>query len=680
MRLRLRFRTQIFFALLGLVGLAIALILVLLQDATGVRIREEFADRFRRTAAAFRQLQALRTEAVIEEVAALVQDNPQLRTVLSMASLARTDLGFPEPLHQGDASRDANLRLQSILASLAIHQDNDVLLVTTAQGELLYTKVDPRRFGDDLSTLGVFQRVASSGEALDAWTADMRTEQGSVLTPKDPPNAAYQIVGVPVVFDDELHGVVIVGHRIDADTLGQIRDASGLDLALIAGGAVDASTLDLPHEASLANHLVHGASSRGAALPDNATEWRLGDRRYLVMSSPIVGELGSGGPRFLLLWSLDRESTLLGGLRRALFLVGGFVLLLALVTSFALARGITRPVSALADAARSVGSGRLDTRVALTTGDEFEELGSEFNRMVAGLRERDSIRATLERHVSKEVAAELLRDPTKTMLAGVRRELSVMFVDIAGFTTLTEHLPPEEVVVRLNEYFDCGCAAILEVDGTVSEFQGDGIVAFFGAPIAHADHANRACRAALLCQERLGRLESQWTSERLPKNRFRIGIHTAELVVGEIGSAERRKYGAVGDGINVASRIEAANKLFGTRILISQATAEQAGPAFVTRELDLVRVPGREEPVRVYELIATRDTLDPRAARLCELFRLALSAYRARDFPFAERYFAEAAALAPEDGPARHFLARLARFRAEPPPPGWSGVWELREK
>ena len=221
---------------------------------------------------------------------------------------------------------------------------------------------------------------------------------------------------------------------------------------------------------------------------------------------------------------------------------------------------------------------------------------------------------------------------------------------------------------------------ILEAGGTVSEFQGDGIVAFFGAPIAHSDHAARACRAALLCREKLATLESRWASQGLLGHCFRIGIHTAELVVGEIGSAERGKYGAVGDGINVASRIEAANKLYDTRILVSEATIERAGNAFVARELDLLRVVGRAEPVRVFELVAMRDALDPRAARLCELFRVALAAYRARDFASAQVGFERCAALAPDDGPVQRFVARVARLQAEPPPPEWSGVWELAEK
>jgi len=677
---RLRFRTRIFVAMGGLVGLAIALILALLQDATSRRVREDFAERFQRTAATFRQLQALRTESVTNEVAALVQGNPQLRTVLSVASLARTDLGFEEPPRRGEAERDANLRLESMLSSLAIYRNNDVLLVANAEGELLYSKVDPRRFGDDLSGLGAFRSVASGGDTLDAWTANMHSPEGGALTPPSPPDAIYEIVGAPVLFDDELHGVVIAGRRIDADTLSRIRDASGVDLSLVAGNRLVASTLDAPAAAALARQLAAGKASEDGAAEGDATEWRLGRARYLVMSTQLVAGQGPGAPRFLLLSSLDRESTLIRSLRRALLLVGGLVLLIALGTTFVLARRITRPLAALAHAARRVGSGRLDTRVALATGDEFEELGREFNAMVVGLRERDAIRTTLERHVSKEVAAELLRDPSKTLLTGLRRELSVMFVDIAGFTALAERLPPEEVVARLNEYFDCACGVIFEVEGTVSEFQGDGIVAFFGAPIAREDHAARACRAALLCRDRLARLESSWAKEELSAHRFRVGIHSAELVVGEIGSAERRKYGAVGDGINLASRIEAANKLFGTRILISEATRALAGEEFVARELDLLRVAGREDPVRVFELISTRDALDPRDRRLCELFQRALSAYRARDFASAQRWFEEASLLAPEDGPTRHFLARVARYQAEPPPLDWKGVWELREK
>jgi len=352
----------------------------------------------------------------------------------------------------------------------------------------------------------------------------------------------------------------------------------------------------------------------------------------------------------------------------------------ALGVGYALARGITNPLSALGRAARRIGRGELDARVSIATGDELESLGDAFNEMAAGLRERELIKSTLERYVSKKVAAELLRDPGRVTLAGARRELTVLFVDLGGFTALAEALPPEVVVAHLNEYFEAVCSAVLEEDGTVKEFQGDGVVAFWGAPIAQPDHAPRAGRAALAAAARLEALRSRWERRGVTAPSYRLGLHSAELVAGEIGSAERGAYGIVGDGMNLAARIEGANKLYGTRILVSEATRAGLGPAFLLRELDLVRVVGRRAPVRLFELLAQDSAATPQARRACDLYERALAAYRARAFGESRRTLDELLAAAPDDGPARLLRARVSELEKSPPPPEWDAVFALETK
>jgi class 3 adenylate cyclase len=260
-----------------------------------------------------------------------------------------------------------------------------------------------------------------------------------------------------------------------------------------------------------------------------------GRRRFWCAAS------GVGRRRARVLFSsLDAELAFSRRLSRVLLAVGGGILLAALATGWVLARGITRPVAALGRAARRVGAGELDTRVEITTGDELEALGGAFNEMVAGLRERDLIKRSFERYVSKSVADEVLRNPTLAKLGGSRREITAMFVDLGGFTSLAEKLTPEAVVAHLNEYFEAACGAILAQEGAVSEFLGDGIVAFWGAPIARADDAARACLAALACEEALAALRSRWEATCrgwLPDRPYR------EMVVGEIGSRAREVRG-----------------------------------------------------------------------------------------------------------------------------------------
>jgi class 3 adenylate cyclase len=668
---RLRFRSKIFLALGGIACVSLALVLVLLQELTVRRVRESAQERFERTLTAFRRLESLRARFLSDEIESLAGSNPQFRTILSTASLAQADLGLGGADKAGEALHDANLRLESLAPSLAVFAKNDVVLVANAEGDLLYSKAEPGRFGDGLGALPLLRDIAATGEGEGLLRAAERTASGALLAPERPGPALFLVRGRPILFDGELHGIVLVGQELGAQVLADLRAISGVDLALLSRGELVATTLDSEAQAALAGQTA------GSASADAVQEWALAGERFLVRHAPVIAGAAPGDAGFLLLSSLDVELAFLRRLSRLLLAVGGGILLAALATSFGLARGITRPVAALGRAARRVGAGELDTRVEIETGDELEELGGAFNEMVAGLRERDLIKRSFERYVSKAVADEVLRNPTLAKLGGSRREITAMFVDLGGFTGISEGLSPEAVVAHLNEYFEAACGAILAQDGAVSEFQGDGIVAFWGAPLARPDDAARACLAALGCEQALGALRARWEVRGLPRLRFRIGLHTGEMVVGEVGSAERGKYAVVGDAMNLASRIEGANKLFGSRILISQATRERAGDSVECRELDAIRVVGRQQSVRVYELLAPRGGLDPARARAREAFAAGLAGYRARDWDAAQRGFAEAAAQDPDDTPARTFLERVAALRERTLPPDWDGVYEM---
>jgi class 3 adenylate cyclase len=672
---RLRFRTRIFAALAAIVCVSLAVIALLLQSYTARRVHETARERFERTQAAFHQLEALRERFFADEVESLAAANPQFRPILATASLASADLGFGGAgASTADPLRDANLRLDSLVPSLALFAKSDIVLVANAAGELLYSKVDPHRFGDDLAEVVLLHEVGAGGSGEAVWHSGQRVGSGAALAPeRDGRPALFHVLGRAILFDGALHGAVLVGQEIAEPVLRDLRAITGVDVVLLADGVPAASTLapELTSDAvaHLASDLVAPAGDR---------EWSLAGQRFLARRAPVIEGDRAPGAEFLLLSSLEPDLAFARRLTHMLALVGGGVLAVALATSWALARGITRPVATLAHAARRVGAGELDTRVEIATRDELEELGGAFNEMVSGLRDRERIRRSFERHVSKSVADEVLRNPG--LLAGSRREITALFVDLGGFTSLAETLAPEAVVAHLNEYFEAACRAILAEDGAVSEFQGDGVVAFWGAPIAHGDDAARACRAALACERELAALQQRWEQRGLSLAGFRIGLHTGEMVVGEVGSAERGKYAVVGDAMNLASRIEGANKHYGTRSLASEATRERAGAAVECREIDTVRVIGRRQPVRLFQLLARVGDLAPERARARERFAAGLAAYRARDWDGAERGFAAAVECDPEDGAARVFLARVARLRAAPPPADWDAVFALDTK
>lgn len=679
-RLRLTFRAKLWGVLCGLVFVALAFALKFAEDATLNRVQADSLARFQRTLAAFSELQRLRAELLDQSIETLSRTNPQLRSILSTASLAESDLGFgpePSPDAQDEALRDANLRLQSALPSLALRDSQRVFAVASATGELLYSKADPDRYGQDLSQLEIVRHIADSGHGAVLWLDTDPTVDDVRIVPEQPSPAAYLVRGKPVVFQEEIHGLVLAGEPIDRDLLIALRAISGVDVALVAGPQVLATTLSVADAGWLAR-ILGGVDA--AARAGGISELSLGGARYLAFRAEVVPGVPVSKAQFVLLTSLDGELATYRALSKTLMLVGIATMAAALVIGYLLARGITRPLAALRGAARRIGAGEFDVPVRIETGDELEELGDAFNDMAAGLRERELIKRTLERYVSKGVAAELLREPGQAALAGVRRELTVLFVDLAGFTSLAERMTPEAVVAHLNEYFEAVCGAVLEEDGTVKEFQGDGVVAFWGAPIAQPDHAVRACRAALAAAARLDVLCASWAARGVPAPSYRMGLHTAELVAGEIGSQERGTYGIVGDGMNLASRIEGMNKFYGTRILISDATRVRAGDEFVVRELDVVRVVGRRTPVKVFELIAHGSRPDLSASRSSGRYADALDAYRNRDWNRAAQILDDLLEAHPDDAPVRVLAARVASYRAAPPPADWDGVFALDSK
>jgi adenylate cyclase len=694
--MRLRFRTRIFLAVAGVACLALATALFGARQEAERRAGAEIAERFARAGAAFRQLQALRRRIVADEVDSLARSHPLFRTVLSTAS-AEDDLGFGGLPSLGDRMRDANLRLRSLLPSLPLAERHEVFAVASAGGELIFDKLDPERFGDDLSGIAVLREAAGGAQAIGLWSRAADLPAGMRLVPEPPPRAVYEVIAQPIAFGDEVHGLVLAGGRLDRAALEDLRAIADVHVALVAGGELLATTLDEAQAAGLTAGVAQALAARGGAVPAGSgagalapalpvTGLRLGGERFLVARAAIAPEPDAPAAgrdpsaAFLLLRSLDAELGFVRALERAAALLAAAVLAGALAVGFALARGITRPIAQLARAAERVGRGDLDTQVSIATGDELEGLGDTFNGMVRGLRERDRIRRTFERHVSKHVADEILRHPEAVARAGERREVSVLFADLGGFSALAERSDPEAVVARLNEYFAAVCEAVLAEEGTVNELLGDGILAFWGAPLAQPDHAARACRAALACRERLARLTGRWQDSGLGALRFRIGVHTGPVVVGEMGTPERSKYGVIGDAVNLASRLEGANRFYGTELLVSGETRAAAGAGFVFREVDRVRVAGRTAPVTLFEPLAAagdgRD--DPPALR--DGYESALAAWRAGDAARAAERLAALRAAFPDDGPTAALLARVAAGAGAAPEPGWDGVHELPTK
>jgi adenylate cyclase len=287
-------------------------------------------------------------------------------------------------------------------------------------------------------------------------------------------------------------------------------------------------------------------------------------------------------------------------------------------------------------------------------------------------RQKAFIKQAFNHYLSGDVIEKIIRDPSHLQLGGEKRELTIMFTDLAGFSTFSERLGPVELTTLLNDYLTEMTDIIMEEGGTLDKYEGDAIIAFWNAPLGQPDHAVRACRAAMRCQRRLAELRDVFTQRTGATLRMRVGLNTGDVVVGNMGSKKRFNYTILGDAANLASRLEGANKAFGTETMVSGSTWQLVHSEFQGRKLADLRVVGRKTAVPVYELSGFASETSPPA---WDTFAAGLDRFRKGDFAGAQELFMQL----PDDPAARSYARRCADLCAHPPVV-WDGVWGLTEK
>ncbi|MBF0095800.1 MAG: adenylate/guanylate cyclase domain-containing protein [Magnetococcales bacterium] len=294
--------------------------------------------------------------------------------------------------------------------------------------------------------------------------------------------------------------------------------------------------------------------------------------------------------------------------------------------------------------------------------------------------QKQMIKGAFGQYLSPKVVEILCNDPSKLSLGGESREMTAYFSDVAGFSTISEKLTPEELVQLLNEYLTAMCEIISRYDGTVDKFEGDAIIAFWGAPLEQPDHAKLCCYACIDMNKHMVEMRERLLAEGRPKLTVRMGINTGRMVVGNMGSKQRMDYTIMGDAVNLAARLEGANKFYSSGTMISDSTYQQAKDFIEARELDIVRVVGKNEPVTIYQLLDRKGELDPKMAQILELYNHAREAYKAKDFATALQRFEKILAVDPNDGPGLTYVARCKEYLENPPPADWDGVFQFTSK
>jgi adenylate cyclase len=360
--------------------------------------------------------------------------------------------------------------------------------------------------------------------------------------------------------------------------------------------------------------------------------------------------------------------------------------ILALFLATYITKSIAKPVRVLLKGTNSVIDGRLEVTLPVTSSDEIGNLTQAFNSMTGELRKADIVRDMFGKYIDPRIVKDLIDQTQFKAVKGERQIMTILFCDMRGFTDLSEGLTPDTLVNLLNRYFTLMSEAVHENEGVIDKFIGDAIMAYWGVPFNPENkQAQLAAQASLEMFQKLDAFREELPDllgirRNLPQISIRIGIATGEVVVGNIGSEKTKNFTVIGDTVNLASRLESANKIYGTQILVTEETSLLLGKDIVTREIDTIIVPGKNESKKVFEIMGLRGMMDSASMDLRQKYAEGLAAYATRDWENALSAFKNLHETNPKDGPSATLLKRIEQFQMNPPETSWDGAWVITHK
>jgi adenylate cyclase len=465
------------------------------------------------------------------------------------------------------------------------------------------------------------------------------------------------------------HGVAFVVELRDDGTERVIAHPTPALLTTGEGSAVPAQSVDDPRVRACLAHLDLRAAPE-ALVP---VRFDAGGTRYLGSYRRLDGDRGLHWAVALVLPE-DDVMAAVNENRRATIGITAASTLVAVALAVLLSMQIAGALRRLATETEAIGGFHLKQKPVI------ESRVIEVRKLAVAVEDMKRSLRSFQKFVPVDVVRALVASGREAVLGGKRAEITVHFSDIADFTTVSETLDPEQLVPLLSEYLGAMSAEILASNGTIDKYIGDAIMAFWGAPSPVADHAFIACRTALENQRTLARLREEWAARGQPALRARVGLHTGVAVVGNIGSDARLDFTAIGDTVNLASRVEGLNKTYGTELMITEATHRLVEGRVVARTLDRVAVKGKAQAEMVYELLGLDGEVDPAVRARAARHDRALEAYFAMRWDEAIALLTEALAEQATDQAAEVIRDRAIAFRASPPPAGWDGVQRMTSK
>ena len=341
----------------------------------------------------------------------------------------------------------------------------------------------------------------------------------------------------------------------------------------------------------------------------------------------------------------------------------------------------------LTSAFHETADGKYSDPLPITSADEIGDLTTSFNTMVDQLKSKEKLREAFGQFLDPRIVANVVNPITGELRQSAeRRNLTIFFSDIAGFSAIGEQLTADTLVRLLNRYFTSTAEIIRRNHGIVDKFIGDGVMAFWASPFSEGEsHAHHACLATLEMRSAFAEIAKDISNitglrRNLPKFHVRMALATGDTLIGTVGSDTTKSFTVIGDTVNIASRLEGVNKVYGTDLIINEECYRLVETEVEVRELDLVTVYGKTEPIRIYELLSKGGELDAPTTELCHTFRIALDHYRQQKWQNAEQGFRACLQIKQHDGPSLEFLTRIATFSRTPPPKDWNGVWQTSSK
>ncbi len=502
----------------------------------------------------------------------------------------------------------------------------------------------------------------------------------------------------------EVRDVSLEAQRLRAGPFGAPLDPFGVSLLRFYGAAQPKEGVEAPYARIPAYSILRSAARRGEGHgPDERLQARIRDRVVFVSSDMAAsGErrttplfrAGAGAVAFAnALDNLMRGDGILRASTERDSVVAALLALMGSLVSLLLTRSSRPARTALSQALASVvvlgaflAYAEHSYRQGMWVGMAVPSLSFASTLLLATLiniwdeaRTTSLVREALGSYTSVDLVEQILQNPQYFSMEGEQRVMTVYFVDINGFSSLTEELKPTDMVKLINEYLSEVTDAVVDFGGQIDKFVADTAIAYWGAPLPNHEHAVDACRCAVRLRERLAARAGSWKSRFGVEIHLRAGLATGPTVVGNMGARGARRrvsYSVIGNAVSFASRLEAANKSYGTEILIGEATFEEARDAIEVREVDLMRVRGRRHPARVFELLGMKGEIDDRTRTLAKGFEEALVAYRQRDFARALGLLEPLCATYPSDGLCALYLVRCQSYLDAPPDAEWDGVWE----